>query len=119
MVDDEETVLKLLKRSLEKSGYHVIAAVDGEQGLNLYKQNRSKIMLVITDMAMPGMDGPEFIAELRKADPFLKIICTTGYGVPSSPNDLARLGVQACLAKPCNTPTMLETIQKTLTASHV
>lgn len=69
IVDDEATVLKVMTRSLEKSGYRVIAAGDGEEAYALYSKYQEDIRLVITDLAMPGMDGPSLIAALRKNQP--------------------------------------------------
>jgi CheY-like chemotaxis protein len=114
LVDDESTVLKVMTRSLEKSGYGVIPAEDGEQGLALYSQHQSHVRLVITDMAMPGMDGPALIAALKKLNPSVKIICTSGFGSSSGKNSVSELGVHAILSKPCNSRIILQAIQDAL-----
>jgi CheY-like chemotaxis protein len=114
LVDDESTVLKVMTRSLEKSGYGVIPAEDGEQGLALYSQHQSHVRLVITDMAMPGMDGPALIAALKKLNPSVKIICTSGFGSSSGKNSVSELGVHTILSKPCNSRVILQAIQDAL-----
>lgn len=111
LVDDEPTVLKVMRRSLEKSGYHVITAADGEEGCKLFSDNRDKISLVITDMAMPGMDGPEMIAALRRIDPSVKVICTSGLDTRENLEALAPLNVLRVLSKPCNSKTILQAIK--------
>ena len=114
LVDDEATVLKVMQRSLEKSGYRVLTAEDGEQGLEVFSQHAGEIRLVITDMAMPGIDGPGMISALRKFDNEVKIICTSGLNTPSSIEALSSLGVEAVLSKPCNSKTILREIKKVL-----
>lgn len=66
LVDDEPTVLKLMQRALERAGYHVMTAFDGQKGLDCYTENQEKIALVLTDMSMPGMGGADMIRQLRK-----------------------------------------------------
>jgi CheY-like chemotaxis protein len=116
LVDDEPTVLKVMTRSLEKSGYRVIPAENGEEGFALYSRHQQDVRLVITDMAMPGMDGPALIAALKKLNPELKIICTSGFGSSSGKNSATELGVQTILSKPCNSRTIIQAIQDALTA---
>jgi CheY-like chemotaxis protein len=114
LVDDESAVLKVMQRSLEKSGYGVLVATDGEQGLEIYKKRRDDIRVVITDMAMPGMDGPDLIAALHSINPNLKIICTSGLSLPNGAHTTRDLGVTATLSKPCNSRDILEAIKLAL-----
>ena len=107
-------MLKVMQRSLEKSGYRVLTAEDGEQGLEVFSQHAGEIRLVITDMAMPGIDGPGMISALRKFDNEVKIICTSGLNTPSSIEALSSLGVEAVLSKPCTSKTILQEIKKVL-----
>ena len=116
IVDDESTVLKVMTRSLEKSGYRVIPAEDGEQGLALYSQHQQNVRLVITDMAMPGMGGPALIAALKKLNPAVKIICTSGFGSSSGENSVHELGVHAILSKPCNSRVIHQAIEDALSS---
>ncbi len=116
LVDDEPTVLKVMARSLEKSGYRVLAAEDGEQGHALYERHQKDVRLVITDMAMPGMDGRALISALKKINPKVKIICTSGFGSSSGKNSPSELGVHAILSKPCNSKVVLQAIQEALSA---
>ena len=116
LVDDEPTVLKVMQRALEKSGYAVLAATDGEHGAALYAEHHQNVRLVITDMSMPGMDGPELIANLRKINPDVKIICTSGMNTESNTNIFKELGIATVLPKPCNSRTILEAIKTTLGA---
>ena len=61
LVDDEESIRQVARQALERHGYRMIEASDGTQGLAQYTQHQSEVRLVITDLAMPFMDGPAFI----------------------------------------------------------
>lgn len=114
LVDDEPAVLKVMQRSLEKSGYGVLTATDGEEGFQIYNQRREDIRVVITDMAMPGMSGSELIEALHRVNPKLKIICTSGLSLPNGANATKDPGVSATLSKPCNSRAILEAIKTAL-----
>ena len=114
LVDDEATVLKVMQRSLEKSGYRVLAASDGEQGLDLFKKHTGEIHLVITDMSMPGMDGPEMIAAIHKISPAMPALGTSGLDTQPDKETLRLLGLKKILGKPCNSQTILKAIRQIL-----
>lgn len=115
LVDDEPTVLKVMQRSLERAGYRVLTALDGEKGLNSYIANREKIAVVVTDMSMPGMDGVDMIRQLRKISPSAKVIFTSGISIASHGGPSESLGADKVLAKPCNSRAILEAIRDLLT----
>ncbi len=78
LVDDDPEVCTLLSRRLRRSGYSVEKAVDGEEALALVKKAMPDI--VVTDMAMPRLDGLALLTELRKIDPEVPVIVLTGHG---------------------------------------
>lgn len=78
-VDDEGVIHIVLKALLKHIGFESIAANDGEKALELYKKHQSDIDLVILDLTMPGMSGEEVFDELRRFNPDLKIIISSGY----------------------------------------
>jgi len=113
LVDDESTVLKVMQRSLEKSGYHVLTARDGEEGLETFLRHSGTIRLVITDMAMPRMDGLQLVEEIRRSGSRVPILCTSG--LSASPPDLsASRGIRQILPKPCSSQTILRAIREAL-----
>lgn len=114
LVDDEATVLKVMQRSLEKSSYRVLTANDGEEGLALFKQHAGEIQLVITDMSMPEMDGPEMVAAIHKISPSMPILGTSGLNTKPDAETLHALGLQKILGKPCNSQTILQAIRQVL-----
>ncbi|MGK5091378.1 response regulator [Deltaproteobacteria bacterium TL4] len=79
LIDDDDSLRKLLKMALEDEGYEVIAAAEGLQGAALYHQHPCD--LVITDIYMPEKDGLESILEFKKTKPEQKIIAMSGGGL--------------------------------------
>ena len=79
LVEDEETVRVIIRSLLEESGYRVLEAMDGEDGLRLFKENRGKIDLVLSDIIMPKMQGREMYEEIKKISPDIKILFISGY----------------------------------------
>src|SRR5689334_7147586 len=77
LVDDNASGLRARKSVLEELGYRVTAALNGEEALECFGQQ--KFDLVITDYKMPRVDGSELIARLRKKVPELRIILLSGY----------------------------------------
>ena len=114
LVDDESTVLKVMQRSLEKSGYRVLTASDGEEGLSLFKQHAGEIHLVITDMSMPGLDGPEMIAAIHEISPSIPVLGTSGLNTQPDKETLRQMGLRKILGKPCNSQTILQAIRQIL-----
>jgi DNA-binding response OmpR family regulator len=78
VMDDEPSILLMIKKMLEKEGYEVAVALNGIEGMELFEENKPD--LVITDIIMPGKEGLETILELRKKYSELKIIAISGGG---------------------------------------
>jgi len=83
VVDDEDAVRALTARMLEKLGYKVMTAGGGQQGLELFRNHRQGIAAVLLDMTMPRMSGEEIYQELRKLQPDIKVLFTSGHLEPS------------------------------------
>ncbi len=79
LVDDKDTVRKMAGLMLKRLGHPVIAASGGTEAIGLFNRHRDEIGCVITDLTMPGMDGWETIAALRRIDPDIPIILVSGY----------------------------------------
>jgi len=77
IVDDEENILNALNRTFRKEPYRIITAGSGLEGLSVFE--REKITLVISDHRMPGMEGVEFLSEVRKKSPETIRLMLTGY----------------------------------------
>ncbi len=83
LVEDEDPVRAFAARALTMRGYEVIAAADAEEAMELLTENENRIDLLVSDVVMPGMDGPTFAAEAKKLRPDLKVIFVSGYAEDS------------------------------------
>ena len=112
VVDDEENIRRVSQATLRKYGYRVLIASDGTEALAIYTQNKD-IDIVLTDMAMPYLDGPSTIRALRKINPKLKVIGASGLANATiGPSN--ELNLQGYLQKPFTTEALLETIAEVL-----
>jgi CheY-like chemotaxis protein len=110
-VDDEASILTITSQTLEAFGYKTMTAGDGAEAIALYAQNRNKIAAIITDMAMPVMDGPATIRALLKVNPAVKIIAATGLKTEGSEAKALNAGVKHFLTKPYTAGTLLKTLR--------
>ena len=111
LIDDDESVLELLQMFLKQAGYDVITASDGDEGVQLYRQDPPE--LVITDAMMGPTSGPSVIRELRTEFPLAKIIAMTGYG-PDILKETKVLGANWTMYKPFDLRDLLLPIRKLL-----
>lgn len=79
LVDDEETVRSVCCRKLNRLGFEVLTADNGLDGVELYREKRDEIDLVILDLTMPKMGGKEAFHELRSINPNVKVVLSSGY----------------------------------------
>ncbi|GGD54330.1 response regulator [Erythrobacter arachoides] len=79
LVEDEDMVRAVATRALEREGYSIVAASDGDEGLELFRADPDKFDLVVTDVVMPSMDGPAMAKEIRKVRGNLPILFMSGY----------------------------------------
>ena len=115
IIEDDEQHRGFLCEFLSLSGFDVIAARNGKEGIRLYKNYRSD--LVLTDIVMPEMDGFEVVQTILSLDTGMPIIAMSGYSKchkSSYLNMISMLGADAVLSKPINSRKLLETIYKTL-----
>lgn len=89
-VDDERVGLHVRKLLLERSGYKVLTAHDGQTGLTMFEEN--PVDVVVLDYAMPGMHGGEVAARMRAAKPDVPILLLSAYvGLPSDVTGLVNI----------------------------
>jgi two-component system cell cycle sensor histidine kinase/response regulator CckA len=112
VVEDEPAVRQLVAAALERAGYRVLEARDGERALSLFAANEAAIDLLVTDLRMPQMDGSELVRLLRARAPNLKVICVSGY--PGTGVDLSL--TEHYLAKPFSKADLLNKVREVLDA---
>jgi two-component system cell cycle sensor histidine kinase/response regulator CckA len=118
VVEDEAALRPVIKQTLEDNGYRVLTANDGTEAIPLYRQNRTEIRAVLTDLLMPGMDGMATIRALIALNPQVVIVAMSGLMV--DPPELQAMGknVRAFLAKPFTSPELLTTFKEVLTLAQ-
>lgn len=79
LVEDDESVRSIIHRTLESNGYSVLVAENGEQGLKICNQYEGKIHIVLSDVIMPQMSGPEMIQRMMKERPEINVLFMSGY----------------------------------------
>lgn len=99
LVDDEADVRRIAEAILTRNGYHVLLASNGPEALALMTQH-SGINLVLTDLAMPIMNGFVLVRAVRKIEPEMKIILSTGRANDFDAAEVARLQINDTLPKP-------------------
>jgi two-component system cell cycle sensor histidine kinase/response regulator CckA len=100
LVDDEPSIREVAEVILTSHGYKVLLAEDGPSALALFAPQKNHITAVVTDLAMPGMDGLTLVRALRGIQPGLKVIVSTGLTEDSHAAEIAALGVDGFLTKP-------------------
>lgn len=112
LVDDEESILKSLRKDLMQENYKVTTAASGEEAITNLQANRFD--LVVTDLVMPGVDGIKVLQEAKERNPDVIVIILTGYGDMTSAIEALRLGADDYLLKPCDTDELLMRITRCL-----
>jgi len=87
LVEDEPAIRRLLGTTLRRSGYEVLEAASGQEAIASFAEHRDEVNLLITDVRMPQMTGPELIRRLRASRPDLKVLCISGC-VSSMPEEI-------------------------------
>lgn len=118
VAEDDETIRSLVSMVLRENGYRVYAASDGESALGVFKNNQSKVDLVLADVVMPKLDGRELADRIRLISPDIKVIFTSGY----TSEMVLRHGVNESqdilLDKPIGVNELLEAVRSQLDCAH-
>ena len=100
LIDDEEGIRKVLGITLRDAGYEVILAHDGERGIELFQQEKPRI--VLTDIKMPGLDGIGVLKHIKSIDPDTEVIMITGHGEMELAIRSLQLNASDFITKPIN-----------------
>ena len=115
VVDDQPVVLEFCRTTLERAGYKVFTASNGEQALSLFEPNRSPVDLALIDIVMPGMSGIELAKRLEGLNLSVRIVLMSGY----APDEVKRvIGEHAAhyrsMWKPFEARTLVQMIKNAL-----
>ncbi len=114
LADDESSVLSIARRLLERIGFSVICAVDGQEAVDIYRDRHDEIDCVILDLAMPRMDGQEAYCELQRIRPDVRVIISSGYGHQDIEDRFTGEGLAGFIQKPYEFKALSDTIKQVL-----
>jgi PAS domain S-box-containing protein len=117
LADDEESIRSLGRKLLERVGFDVLVARDGREALDLFGQNLGRIRLVVLDMTMPRLDGEACYRELRRLNPDVKVIMSSGYNEQEVISHFIGQGLAGFVQKPYKSADLIGIIRKVLEPS--
>ena len=100
VVDDEEDVRAVSKRTLQMAGYSVTTAVDGHEGLEIFESRKEEIRAVLLDMTMPRVDGKEAFRRMTEIDANVRVILMSGYNEQDATSSFAGKDLAGFIQKP-------------------
>ena len=100
LVDDEDMIIDVGSKILKSLGYRTLTAKDGEEAIEVYQANKSKIDMVILDVIMPGIGGGETYDRLKKINPKVKVLLSSGYSLDEQATEIMDRGCNGFLQKP-------------------
>jgi PAS domain S-box-containing protein len=115
LVDDEESLARLVCRALERLGYRVTAETDPRRALSVFQSGPERFDLLLTDLTMPGMNGLELAREVHRIRPALPVVLATGYGGDVDAEQARALDIQELLFKPATVAALGYTVRRALT----
>ncbi|NIM18796.1 MAG: response regulator [Candidatus Latescibacteria bacterium] len=117
IIDDDESIRKVLGFILEEAGYQVETSGSAQEGLDRISQGRPD--LVLSDIKMPSMDGIALLKEIKRLDNSIPVIMLTAFGTVETAVEAMKLGASDYLAKPISRDELKLTVQKTLKLQHL
>jgi PAS domain S-box-containing protein len=114
LADDEDTIRNLGRRMLQRAGFEVIIAADGREAIDKFTSEKDSITLVILDLTMPHVDGEGCYREMRRLQPGVKVIMSSGYNEQDIVSRFAGKGLAGFVQKPYTTEDLLAKIRAVL-----
>jgi two-component system, chemotaxis family, chemotaxis protein CheY len=121
VIDDEPSVRTVVRMTLEKAGYDVVEAEDGEQAIEAINtgENRLVVDAVICDIRMPKINGIEAIDYFQREYPHVPLVILTGYPETEMAVSFLRKGVADYLVKPVDAERLRDAVEKAMERRHV
>lgn len=117
VVDDEEVVRNLARVALERRGYAVLTAENGQEALEIFQQNRDRVSLVLLDLTMPVMGGEETLAGLKEMRPDVPVLLSSGYSEWEAMRLFAGKGLIGFIQKPYPPSRLVEALRSVMEGS--
>lgn len=116
LVEDEEAVRSVARRTLSRAGYDVVEARDGQEALELFERHEGTFALLVTDIVMPRLNGPELYEKLKQQDADLPVLFMSGYPGRNADGDLLVHEGAPFLQKPFTSTTLALEVRERLRA---
>jgi DNA-binding NtrC family response regulator len=114
IVDDEEGVRNMLTDTFEDFGYRVAVCKDGADAVEFYRGHHAEIDLVIMDVTMPRMSGPECLAQLRIINPSVRVIVSSGFVFDGDVQAMMEQGAIRFIQKPVDIDVISDLVKSVL-----
>jgi len=114
LVDDEEMIIDVGTQMLKIFGYNVLEAHSGKEAIEVYRQNKDNIDLVILDVIMPEIGGAEVYDQIKEIDPKVKVLLSSGYSIDGQAAEMLERGCNGFIKKPFNMEDLSKTLSKIL-----
>jgi PAS domain S-box-containing protein len=114
IVDDEKAVRDIASRIIEKYGYKAVPLASGDEALLYFAREHATVGAVITDMAMPGIDGPALVKLLRQIDPEVRVMGMSGHGENAGGDGKGSWSIGKFLSKPFTVEKLLVALSELL-----
>lgn len=116
LVEDEDAVRSFAARALQLRGYTVIEAASGEEALEILQDESLHVDVLLSDVIMPGLDGPAWVREARKSRPDAKVIFVSGYAEDVFGGADGGIPDAAFLPKPFTLPELTQKVKELIDA---
>ncbi|MDX8387458.1 MAG: response regulator [Ghiorsea sp.] len=110
IVDDDESIREIGSSMLENMGYETRTACNGIEGVQTYKEHQEDIIFVLLDMTMPKLDGQGCFKQLKKINPHVKVILSSGYNEQEATSSFVGKGLAGFIQKPYTLSALSEKI---------
>ncbi|MGB6011627.1 MAG: PAS domain S-box protein [Desulfobacterales bacterium] len=114
LVDDEALVIDVGVQLLEKLGYTVFEAQSGRDAIRIFTERNRAIDMLILDMVMPGMGGGEVYDQIKRLDPKVKVLLSSGYSIDGQATEILNRGCEGFIQKPFNMKDLSKKIREVL-----
>ncbi|MBI3579692.1 MAG: response regulator [Ignavibacteriales bacterium] len=114
IVEDEPSLLDLLRSLLTKKGYKVLTAKNGIEAVNSYRRHHNKIQLVLMDIGLPRLDGWESLKRMKEINPEVLVVLASGYLTPDIEESAKNQGAEVFISKPYMPEKVLLTVREVL-----
>jgi len=114
VADDEDIVRRTANSALERQGYRVLLATNGQEAVDLFRERGSEVALVLLDLTMPVLGGEQVLRELRRIRPAVKILLSSGFNEVEAIHRFAGKGLSGFIQKPYTATQLAEKVKTVL-----